>query len=117
MGEVVRAIDKACFVHGAHEHLESNDGIDDDDEDDKEGNLDERKERHHNCIEHNLNITFVFGAQDKGMSSICFRRYNFNRTCKLGTPETSRSGLRTLKARSAFASKPSNCEKLFRLGR
>ena len=75
MGEVVRAIDKACFVHGAHEHLESNDGIDDDDEDDKEGNLDERKERHHNCIEHNLNITFVFGAQDKEtMSSICFRR-------------------------------------------
>ena len=57
VGEIVRAIDKARFVHGAHEHLEPNDGVNDDDEDDKEGDLDERKERHHDCIEHNLNIT------------------------------------------------------------
>ena len=109
MGEVVRAIDKASFVHGAHEHLEPNDGVDDDDEDDKEGDLDERKERHHDCIEHNLNITFVFGDGFNFQEIL-----SLNRTCKLGTPETSRSGLRTLKARRAFASKPSNWEKLFR---
>ena len=60
MGEVVCAIDKAGFVHGAHEHLEPDDGVDDDDEDDKESDLDKRKKSHHNCIEHNLSLTFVF---------------------------------------------------------
>ena len=113
MGEVVRAIDKACFVHGAHEHLESNDGIDDDDEDDKEGDLDERKERHHDCIEHNLNITFIFDILLSSFDHVTTRSpdegiFSLDRTCKLGTPETSRSGRRTLKARRAFASKPSN---------
>ena len=36
------------------------------------------------------------------------RQTNKQTTCKLGTPETSLSGLRTLNARRAFASKPSN---------
>ena len=54
MGKIVGAIDKAGLVHGTHEHLEADDGVDDDDEDDEEGDLDEGKERHHDCIEHNL---------------------------------------------------------------
>ena len=59
MGEVVCAIDKAGLVHGAHEHLEANDGVDDDDEDDEEGNLDQGKESHHDGVEHNL-LCLVF---------------------------------------------------------
>ena len=54
VGKVVGAIDKAGLVHGPHEHLEADDGVDDDDEDDEEGDLDEGKERHHDCVEHNL---------------------------------------------------------------
>ena len=54
VGKIVRAIDKAGLVHRPHEHLEADDGVDDDDEDDKEGDLDEGKERHHDCVEHNL---------------------------------------------------------------
>ena len=54
MGEVVGAIDETSLVHGAHEHLQSNDGVDDDDKDDEEGDLDKGKERHHDCVQHNL---------------------------------------------------------------
>ena len=41
-------------MHGAHEHLESDDGVDDDHEDDKEGDLDQGEESHHDGVEHNL---------------------------------------------------------------
>ena len=65
VGEVVGAIDKAGFVHGAHEHLKSDDGIDDDDEDDEQGDLDQGKESHHDGVEHNLRMTFVFQVDHK----------------------------------------------------
>ena len=69
MSEVVGAIDEAGLVHGAHEHLEANDGVDDDDEDDEEGDLDQRQESHHDGVEHNL-LCLVFHTthwRDRGM--------------------------------------------------
>ena len=37
---------KAGFVKGAHEKLEADDGVDDDDEEDKEGDVDQGNDGH-----------------------------------------------------------------------
>ena len=48
-GVVVRHL-----VHRPHEHLESDDGVDDDDKDDKEGDLHQRQQGHHYSVQNDL---------------------------------------------------------------
>ena len=53
-GETVSPVDVASSVHGPHEHLQSDDGVDDDDKEDQQRDLDERDESHYDSIEDNL---------------------------------------------------------------
>ena len=52
--EPVRAIDEAGPVHLPHEHLEPNDGVDDDDEEDEEGDVEQRDHGHQDGVQHHL---------------------------------------------------------------
>ena len=45
---------EAGLVEGAHEQLESDDGVDDDDEEDEEGDVHQGDDRHQDGIHHNL---------------------------------------------------------------
>ena len=45
---------KAGFVECAHEELEANDGVDDDDKEDEEGDVDERNDGHQDGIHDDL---------------------------------------------------------------
>ena len=53
-GQTVSSVDITSSVHGTHEHLQSNDGVDDDDKEDQESDLDERDEGHHDGVEDHL---------------------------------------------------------------
>ena len=45
---------KAGIVEGSHEELESDDGVDDDDEEHKQGDVHQRYDGHQDGIHHNL---------------------------------------------------------------
>ena len=45
---------KAGFVKGAHEELEANDGVDDDDKEDKEGDVDQGDDGHQDGVHDDL---------------------------------------------------------------
>ena len=46
-------------MHDTHEHLQPNDRVDDDDEEDKEGDMEQGNHCHHYSIEYNLNIDYL----------------------------------------------------------
>ena len=61
---------EAGLVEGAHEQLESDDGVDDDDEEDEEGDVHQGDDRHQDGIHHNLqtwkkNQVWIFDPRDK----------------------------------------------------
>ena len=56
---------KAGFVKGAHEELETNDGVNDDDEEDKEGDVDQGDDGHEDGIHDDLE-TWHSGDKPQG---------------------------------------------------
>ena len=52
-------------VQQTGEELQSNDGVDDDDKQDEQGNVEERDHGHQDCVQHHLNTKKVAGNQQR----------------------------------------------------
>lgn len=108
-------------MHLAFEELQPNDGVDDDHEEDEQGDVEQGEHGLEDGVEDHLKTCGK--QQGGGQESFVFtvswpsphkhpcqkgqRRAWEKRHCHpLGTPDTSRRGLSTRKARRAFTSKP-----------
>ena len=58
-------------MHGAHEHLQPDDGVDDNNEEDQEGDLDQRDECHDDSIENHLKARYSGHQAERSEHSKC----------------------------------------------
>lgn len=93
-------------MHASEEQLESDDGVNDNDKQHQQGNVQQRHKRLHDRIEHYVQACGGEGRAQRIRLQPGTPPPTRGRIHLLGTPDTSLSGLSTLNARSAFTSKP-----------
>ncbi len=76
VGELARVILVAWLVHDPHEHLEADDGVDDDHKQDEESDVEQRDHRHHYGVQDHLIITYTTLIKNKIKFSLYITKFS-----------------------------------------